>query len=228
MRTGFQNTGDRQPLRGSFGRALQKSRALNAFIRHTGKISATLGITGSLFLTANRSFMEMAPVMDKMTLSGASLLGSSMVLFLADRWPVFKRVSGALGLLHIALLLADAYGKKGSFGLALGYALTTAGCAAMVFERKNAQPQTPGENAGTGIWADALRRFAEAPLLWTGIATLALKPLLYIYGAENGEKLFAPFVALGAAENLTVALMDNKVRRFFNSGVPSRTPLPRP
>lgn len=81
------------------------------FARHAGKICGGAGMAAAMLQMANRSYMSGAPVVDRMTLSGA------------------------LGLPYAGYLVADARGKPGFEGVVASTVLPVAMCLSMIFER---------------------------------------------------------------------------------------------
>jgi hypothetical protein len=192
----------------SYAETVKAAPLVSLFVRNAGKIAFVSGLIGSVLLTVNRSYMHGTPVADNMSLSGVALILSSLAMLPADRWPVFKRVAGLLGLAYAVLLIIDVWGKSSSAGVILSMVLSLASSLSLVLEQKHAKRPLPGRYK-------IVEEFRQAPVFWTSIACLALKPFYLLYGNANGEPLFVPLVIFLAIENLAVALMDNRVRRYF-------------
>ena len=186
------------------------SKWLKAYVRCAGLISGLVGIAAAVLQTGDRSYRGGGFTLDGMTLSGLFLLASCAAMLPVDRWPWMKRVSGALGLPYVGLLLADGWGKAGYGGLALNCVLPTIFCLAMIFERK-VLPPAETQPKGGGLVA----AYKRAPIFCTSVVSIALKIFSLRYGLLNHETLFNFSVLCGMIENFSVGMTDNSVKRFF-------------
>jgi len=196
-------------------KAAQKSRLVNAFARNAAFIAGSAGIAAAGLQTLNRSVLNQEIIVDAMTLSGAALLFSTVILLPADRYPFLKRVSGALGLAYAGLLMADAAGKAGFAGIAISSTLPAITSVAMVFE-KHAHQELSAENAASGF--DIVKKFKRHPVFYTSMASVLTKPLALSYGLIHGEWLFVGAVIAAMTENIGTAFADNGIRRLFGVG----------
>jgi len=153
-----------------------------------------LGILSALLQIANRSLLEQQVVLDEMTLSGVCLFLASMVLYSADSYPWLKRASGAFGLAYITLLILDAYGKTGYWGVVGGTSITAIICVLMILEQKSGK---------------------FAPVFWSSMVGAATKLGTLWYAVANKEIFFIAAVLLAIFENVAVSMTDNKVRAYF-------------
>jgi hypothetical protein len=194
--------------------AFKQSPFAVIFVRNAGKIAFVSGIIGSVLLALNRSWLHGTPVADNMSLSGVALILCSLAILPADRWPVWKRIAGVLGLAYAVLLVLDVWGKSASAGVIAGMALSVANSLSLVLERKHGHIHKSAKNP-------LVAAFRKAPVFWTAMACLALKPFYLMYGWANGEPLFVPLVIFLSVENLSIALTDNRVRRAFGMDAPA-------
>ena len=189
---------------------LRTSKLLKSYVRYAGLISGIVGIASAVLQTGDRSYISGKFTLDGMTLSGIFLLASCAAMLPVDRWPWMKRVSGALGLPYVGLLLADGWGKPGYGGLAINCVLPTIFCFAMIVERKTPHPAETRPR-GRGLVA----AYKRAPLFWTSVVSITLKIFSLRYGLLNHETLFNFSVLCGMIENFSVGMTDNSVKRFF-------------
>lgn len=197
----------------SVSATIARSSFASLFVRNAAKIAFISGIVGSVILAINRSWMHGTPVADNMSLSGIALILCSLAMLPADRWPVWKRIAGVLGLVYAVLLVLDVWGKSSSGGVILSMVLSVANSLSLVLERNH--QSAPRAAANKFIAA-----FQQAPVFWTAMACLSLKPFYLMYGWANGEPLFVPFVFFVSLENLSIALTDNRVRSLFGMDAP--------
>jgi len=203
----------------SVSAAIARSSLASIFVRNAAKIAFVSGIIGSALLALNRSWMRGTPVADNMSLSGVALILCSLAMLPADRWPVWKRIAGVLGLAYAVLLVLDVWGKSSSGGVILSMVLSVANSLSLVLERKDHHAPRAATNK-------FIAAFQQAPVFWTAMACLSLKPFYLMYGWANGEPLFVPLVFFLSLENLSIALTDNLIRRRFGMDAPAMGDVP--
>lgn len=183
-------------LKELFATAVQGSRFLRAFIRHSEKIEGFSYMTGNLILMAKDSLAAGTPEFTLNMAAGALFLCSDASFAASSRWPWTRRISGACIFTAASMVMYAGMGKPEALA---GHIMGTGMIAlsgVQIFMENNmrewsaalaAKPRT----GLAGIFAKAAEKYTAYPLLVAAAPNFLQKPILVTSALMRGDIPFA-------------------------------------